>query len=90
MLLKHASQDSESSLRDSVNHIYRCILASQDALEVMFVRPIEDFTDVTLLSEDTDDHDDPDDPGDPDAGGFQNPYNRKPLCVGIIIGLLGF
>ena len=41
-------------------------LASQDALEVMSVSQSlivsNDFTDVTLVSEDADDHADPDDP----------------------------
>ena len=53
-------------------------LASQDALKVVLLRlywcdslgriPTEDFTNVTLVSEDTDDHGDNDDPDYHDDG----------------------
>ena len=52
-----------------------CLLASQDALEVMSVRA--DFTDVTLVSEDTNDSYDHDDQYENDDHKYHDGHDKK-------------
>ena len=60
-------QEVHSNRKLLIQLIIALSLASQDALEVMYVTKW--VTDVTLLSEDTDEDGDPGDPDDPDDPG---------------------